>query len=403
MVSGSVENAISRKGYRKDGRAIKPKQIMIGLMVGSRRCGKTTLMYSMVRELQTMDQASLTIEPADEASAAAFAGWETDIVKFAKAPHINVGIRPSFALETYEFFLYDKKNPGSDVFLFRFIDVPGEWIREREHDADMDALIAAADVLYLTVNAPSVVEDEGAHKDLFVNAEKIMQLSEKLNVDKGNGKLLLLVPLMAEKYYWNRFTHKTPTLSEVTKATKRLYAQLIATVKTADDMALAVTPVLTVGGVVFSRFDANNDMHFSWSDSGVVNAEHFSPRFCEQPMLYTLRFFCEKLYSRGKTEGLARFFRDVKQQGLSNAWYYAFNDPMYNCLTNTTACADFTGFTADDLLSTEAAGNFQKLRNYPVGLYLNLDFLGLELIHDPQNIYYSVQPMDSVARPDSGR
>lgn len=403
MVNDNVVNAISRKGYTKDGQAVKPKQILIGLMVGSRRCGKTTLMYSMVRELQTMDQASLAIEPADDASAAAFSGWETDIVKFSKAPHINVGIRPSFALETYEFFLYDKKNPGSDVFLFKFIDVPGEWIREHEHDDDMNALIAAADVLYLTVNAPSVAEDGGVHKDMFVTNDEIMQLSEKLNANKGNSKLLLLVPLMAEKYYWNQFAHKKPSLSDMTKATKTLYAQLIATVKPSDSIALAVTPVLTIGGVVFSRFDANNDMYFSWVDGGIIKTEHFSPRFCEQPMLYTLRFFGERLYRRGKSGRLIKFFRDAKQQGISNAWYYAFNDPMYNCLTRITACANFTGFTANDFLLTEDAGNAQKQRKYPVGLYLNLDFLGMELIHDPQNVFCSIQPMDSVTQPDSNR
>jgi hypothetical protein len=129
--------------------------------------------------------------------------------------------------------------------------------------------------------------------------ECLKQLSNK------DEKLILFVPLKCEKYMFEK------RMNEVANAVKTAYKALISDIQNnyGDRMACAVTPILTLGGVLFSDFGRNtNGISVNGLDNcpDTVNytfnrnSPNYNPLFCIQPLYYLLSFVT-KQYKSGQS------------------------------------------------------------------------------------------------------
>ena len=126
--------------------------------------------------------------------------------------------------------------------------------------------------------------------------------------------MVLLVPLKCEKYYHNG------EIDSVKEKVKETYSDLIAFLKDKNNtnglngkFACAITPILTVGEIIFDCFATNNGVveemkiendiivpkkvSYRYLKAGAT----YSPQYCEQPLYYLLSFI-SKQYLKMKDE-----------------------------------------------------------------------------------------------------
>ena len=124
----------------------------------------------------------------------------------------------------------------------------------------------------------------------------------------------MLVPLKCEKYYHNG------EIDDVKEKIKETYSELLAFLKDKNNanglngkFACAITPILTVGEIIFDGFSESNGIideievnngivipkkvNYKYLKAGAT----YSPEYCEQPLYYLLSFI-SKQYLKMKDE-----------------------------------------------------------------------------------------------------
>lgn len=357
---------------------IRPERIMISLMVGARRCGKTTLLCSMVRSFRKLIADRLEFEALDVDTQNELEAFEYKLKDFTDAPTVRLGIDPTFALNIYDFILFDPRT--SVPYLFRFVDVPGEWVKADEYRDNMQKLIEAADVLLFTVHSPALMELNGEFCEKIIAPQRINELAGAI-CSKRNSKrkLVLFVPIMCERYYWNSIDTGTGKhLCDVKQATEQLFGSLIHSFaeyngRMEKGITAAILPVLTTGGVKLYKIEhtaniADVAMCFIRVDRYVPNNGWYRPIFCEQPMLYIMRFFINTRFKSKKGIFVRHSDTDVDRYIEKLTAPYGFDDST-----------DFSMFE-----SKEAWRGIEPLLKYPLGTYTNVEFLGMKCLNDPQ-------------------
>lgn len=382
------------------------ENVLLALMVGSRRCGKTTLMVSIVKEFKSVLGIDFRIEPVNAHTRDTFLKMEKELSDFACSPTYVSGIKPNESIETYEFLLYCKQHPRN-VFLLRFIDVPGEWVRQ--YPEAMQALIDSADILYFTVNTPALLENDGIYSDEINAPENVLNVAKILcePSTKLKQRLMLFVPTKCEKYYWRGIDHGADyEMLRVTNAINAMYEPLLAQIRNNEALkkrlTIATIPVMTIGGVTFSLFRREEkDGVSSLIESYVLTNDHndglngYRPRLCEQPMLYSMRFFCELARKRIQKGRLSGFISDARAHGVKKAFTFAFHDPLYERLKQVTHLANFENFAGmNDFRETESRNGVPP-RALPSGVYVNIDALGIRILNDPNSLFGAKPPLDA--------
>ena len=145
------------------------------------------------------------------------------------------------------------KNRKSRLDL-NFIDVPGEWFIAREHEEDIRKYIENSQVLIIAIDTPHMMEKEGEDRlyhDVYNRANVITEKIKAALQGNRQRRMVLFVPLKIEKY------RNSECMEEVFEAVKESYQELItyfATGENANLYTVAVTPVVTMGGLRFLRF-----------------------------------------------------------------------------------------------------------------------------------------------------
>lgn len=370
---------------------IKKDRVIIALLVAPRRCGKTTLMSSMHREFQRIMGDDFCMEPFQKNDLRYEKLKENKdfLTAFTNAPGLNEGVAPSDSLEEFEFIIYHKKHPRLS-FMLRFIDVPGEWVQARQEA--MKILISEADILYITINSPALMEESGVYNEEFNASSTVVRLADVLKDEsiRKRSRLLMFVPVKCEKYYWDMIQDKnTEGLKALNLKIQERYNELIHSVKEREALknhtTAAITPIMTVGGAKFCQFmpiGANGHKDTYVRILGyITDSNGYRPTFCEQPLLYTLNFIKDRVAAQVKHGGLVNFFRDTKELGMPTAFRYAFHDPLCEAIMQKTKYADFGLFkSVEDFQKTESNDVGSHEKDYPQGMYADVDILGYSVI-----------------------
>ena len=303
------------------GEKMEEKLIMKVTMLGPRGVGKTSVLTSMYNNMNdAINDTHLHI--VADAGTSDILGEKTRALKnmFFNGNDINDAVQSGIAGDsTVSVFSFDfglnteKVNIGLELR-----DFPGEFIKVEPET--VKSYILESNAIIVAVDTPHMMESDGRYNAGKNFPSRITQLfKETLNSSSGE-KLILFVPLKCEKYYYEG------RIDEVTEQIKDTYASLISFLRDRKNengmkgkFACVVTPILTVGQIVFSGFEADssgNIQEIVLNDLPIpmkakyrykVAGARYSPVYCEQPLYYLLSF-------------VSKQYLKVKDQKEASGW-----------------------------------------------------------------------------------
>ena len=227
------------------------------LMLGGRRCGKSSILASMVKEL--IDNIALTrfCHISDtgrgQTNGISLDSKKNMLMSFIKdhqrGSHYLVDFNADTEFSTYIFKVKLPSKKGS--MSIEFVDAPGESYDPRsDKNERVCQEMEQADVYIIAVETPYLME---ADRGKFENVNCVLEICKMFDQhaifkNEWQEKKVIFVPVKCEK--WRN------QLDEVTRELKRAYWALMERLKGNSRFSYEVLPVLTAGGISFSEFGA---------------------------------------------------------------------------------------------------------------------------------------------------
>lgn len=276
-------------------------------MLGARGVGKTSVLTAIFNnsrslegfagtsiKLQAKEETKKNLEVLKEYLSDAFT-YRRDIA----AIPASKGEEPFF----FEIGLIDN-SPCVDLIV---TDYPGEKLLS-EPDY-VSKKIKESEIVIIAIDAPYLMEQNAAYNE---EKNQVLLTTKFIteNIDSFENKLVMLVPLKCEKYLDLYAGNKRNDRSdEMTQKVISTYDTMIKTLEEKDNVAVVVAPILTVGGVVFDRFESELNLHiakYRFYDGITSDGSQakYLPKFCAQPIFYLLSFVAQKYKRYRNSTGL---------------------------------------------------------------------------------------------------
>lgn len=301
------------------------------MMVGGRRCGKTSVLAAMqkcfeeqltnsginigINDYTTLDVLEEKFREAEDYFR------ERNMKKRSFVPDSN----PSQDISNYTFSIGTRGRNGE--IIINFIDYPGEFLFKPEQRDKIVQGFSQSRILVVAIDTPHMMEEEQRFDDRRNLEKRVTEMIKKSGFadEKYGPGLVLFVPLKCERY------HNDNRMGEVAAQVKESYASLIRYLQSSNkQITIAITPIYTFGGAAFSRFerDENGDIKiderhkcpseaiYNFPDPSVKEP---SPQYCEQPLLYILSFVITQMAYVKANRG----WLDIIWEGFKD-WYYEF-------------------------------------------------------------------------------
>ena len=298
------------------------------LMCGGRRIGKTSIMAAIQKNVQDMfPKGDIVLDMENANSLVLYRTEQENIFGSDHEEELTyiAAQTPTLEKSIYRCRVYLKDRKSNMELLFT--DIPGEWFINSEYQEELIELIRNSQVLLIAVDSPHLVEKEGRYHDVFNRAAILTEEIQKAFQGTGEQRMVLFAPLKCERYK-NR-----ERMEEVMEQVKAGYQDLIdylCAPERKNLFTVAITPVITMGGVEFLRFlkpvdedgslvctadgkplepvsvnPGNGQLEMNWLAEYRYlvdgDGDHFyEPSDCEQPLLYILLFLIGIGRQRGK-------------------------------------------------------------------------------------------------------
>lgn len=310
------------------------------LMLGGKRCGKTTVLASMIGEInKALAGTSLSIDVDEQTKQKLIQARESIEKKMEdfKKPltRVEVDDNQTDAKSPYSFRL----NVDRKGISFQIYDIPGEWLTNDKQE-EVKELVAESQVILIAIDTPylfSKMTEKGYgiyHEEYNKPLEIANFFKESLSVQDVQDRMILFVPIKCERYYHLTYTpqlniSKRNYMQELVSAVSSGYRDLLmylrSTAALVNNCTLAITPILSAGGIDFVRFrtDEKTGKIVSLYQEPEFLRENgheqgYKPKFCEQPMIYTLVYILMQALEQGKTQALFRGTSQAQLQGAIN-------------------------------------------------------------------------------------
>ena len=284
------------------------------LMVGGRRCGKTSILAAMKDNFEEIfKQTGMTMYMGD------FDTLDALIQKSNEMKDYFIGINnrmfvpdsnPTEEEKTYSFRI-NLVGKNSDIIV-KFVDYPGEWMTAKNHRETLLKHMKLSRAIIVAIDTPHMMEEEGRFNEYRNFCRRTGEMLKMALSDKGiswQKKLILFVPLKCERYLEER------KMEEVCAKTKESYKELIYFLQNAKmKYEVAITPIFTMGGAMFSHFERDNltkeiivNREFHTPEKAIyyfpdVTIKEPTPKYCEQPIVYLMRYIAEMIEERKRNE-----------------------------------------------------------------------------------------------------
>ena len=310
-------------------------------MLGPRGVGKTTLLTAMYEQFESnIGSTNLQLTPDDESSAI----LQDNLVDLKSLLDVfeargRMGIQGTEAiagpdsLRSFVFGLGKKGKQPSLELCFR--DYPGGYHEAKasaEEKKFVKELLRDSVAVLIAIDAPALMEDKkGILHEKINRPQQIKALFNAAYQDLEAPRLVIFAPIKCEKYLQDEKSAK-----ELGERVREGYENLLNHFDSENLrpwIVNVITPVQTVGSVVFSRLelDPHNQPHFYFRK--VSNDAQYSPQDSEQPLRYLLRFIL-KLHLEGRSWGDLNFIRDWF--GLDDHLKKAVDEFARGCKNNGT-------------------------------------------------------------------
>ncbi len=278
------------------------------LMFGPHASGKSSVLASMIdrfNEIKSKTGGDVSLEP-DESTKILLNRKKKNLENIFEDPKKKAAGRFLTAEEgggtahDYEYVFKMSIKGASEEIDIVFEDIVGEKLELSSERNNLKEKLKKSSVVIVAVDTPHMMESDGEY-NAFNRTYHVQNLLESMANEESEHKLVLFVPIKCEKYY-----HEN-RMDEVNSEIKAIYANAIAAFRRnkAKQIMVAITPILTLGDVVFDDFGRDEEgeviCNEDSKDSDYMkpkeafykfNSEDpsFKPLFCEQPILYILNF-----------------------------------------------------------------------------------------------------------------
>jgi GTPase SAR1 family protein len=309
-------------------------------MMGPRGSGKTTILTSIFsNSIQDFAPTQLFLSvKANTPGSSILNTRKSELLDiFSKKGDIS-GVTATSKEDTLNFELGIKG--GDPVVNIDIKDFPGEYLTSRK--ADVKQYIEESDVILLAIDTPYLMEGDDALNEEMNKVDLVINYFDE-NSELVKNKLVLLVPLKCEKYFLDQ------EIEDVSDKVEKKYEKLIAFFKK-NNIASAITPIKTLGDVVFDKFEKNE------REIGVSKIAKYKfandnpsyrPMYCVQPLYYLLTYvadYNEWLKKQDSGTIIERIKKKILNLLMSNR---DFNNEIKNLrrfmLTNTDGFRIVTG------------------------------------------------------------
>ena len=267
-------------------------------MLGSVGTGKTTLLASMYERFDRVIGATdLAVSPLDHATSVKLQEYLIKLRSLAHELKVRTGIAGTSEIREYQFGVGRKGR--KPLFTLRFTDYSGDYLKDtgRFNEEEIEKIqraLVSADVVLVAIDAPALVEQDGRYHDL-TNRPQIVTDEIKRILQHNAQRLIILAALKCERY-----VETEAEARELADRITRAYDPLLTYIQTGDvrsRVACVLTPVQTIGSVVFSHIEEPkpDEPEFHFFTRNVRAA--YAPVDTDQPLRYALRFIIGKYRS----------------------------------------------------------------------------------------------------------
>lgn len=282
-------------------------------MLGASGVGKTTLLTAIYEQFESnIGKINLQLTPDEESSAILqerLVELKTLLDDFDATGGIRGTEGDPDALRSFVFGLGKKGEKPS--LKLHFHDYPGGYHALKatpEKKQFLKVLLRESVAVIIAIDAPALMEQKGKWHESINRPQQITDCFKTAYQDLDSPRLVIFAPVKCEKYLQDETSAK-----ELSARVKEGYAKLIDFFNCANlltKVAVVVTPVQTVGSVVFSRVEINgNTPHFHFRKTS--HDAEYSPKDSEQTLRYLLRFILKLHYNhQSKSWKMFSFIRD---------------------------------------------------------------------------------------------
>lgn len=268
-------------------------------MLGGSGVGKTSLLTAMYEQFnETIGTANLQLIP-DLESSAILSERLAELRGLLEVFEATTGQGVAKTVQQRN-FVFDIGQPGRPPALqLHFVDYLGEWLETdaspQEKQQVLNLLIESRAVL-MAIDSAALMEENHRWNEKINRTQQVTDLFKLAYQNIQEPRLVLLVPVKCEKYVGD--AQSAAELREVLKKEYRSLLNFFATGALKDKVAVVVTPVQTVGSVIFSRIEVRDkEPHFYFRK--VRFDSSYTPSDSDQPLRYLLRFLLGAHYRSG--------------------------------------------------------------------------------------------------------
>lgn len=315
------------------------------LMVGGRRCGKSTLLAAMYNNISNTFMGTSLLLDANENIKIKLNNIVSNLTVdyfTNKDPNsiFTADTSPSKAETPYKFSLQMGSAPTN--IAVEFIDIPGEFLDDKYENAQnrdrVKQLIKESHVIMIAIDTPCLMEKYnsnlgyGKYHEQMNKTSVVDLVTREITTDgKIQDRMVLFVPIKCEKYYYRGRMSKddgylpypgTTTVEEcVMNGYKGLITSLTSSESYKKHCTTAITPILSLGGIELFSFEEENQEspgmmeRFNYTNAHnnypqkikeeiKNNYGEYSPRFCDQPLIYVIAFILKVSAKGGWNSGL---------------------------------------------------------------------------------------------------
>jgi hypothetical protein len=272
-----------------------PQQVLHVTMIGPRGVGKTSLLASLYDQFQAVCGEANLVMTADEDTRGVLQRYREQLAEFSSGRPGSGGprgIEGNLTFREHRILLGTGGRREPQIMLC-FTDVPGEALSSgTTMTTELVEKLDRSAVLFLAIDTPALMERDGRYHQ-EINQPNLVADFVREVAAKGGDLLVVMVPLKCEKY-----AHEEGGMRKVRARVQDSYHDMIAQLGGLEGASagVVITPVQTVGSMVFKRFNADKGEEFRLRRLGAT----YAPVNTDQPLRWMLRFVLNGYRRRDK-------------------------------------------------------------------------------------------------------